>query len=65
MHKLLKVADVAKLLDVSEGRVYELARRGILPHIRLGRQVRFSPIQLKEFLEGGGQSLAGGWRNEA
>ena len=39
---LLTVHDIARLLRVHEKTVYELVRRGAIPHIRLGRCVRFS-----------------------
>ncbi len=62
---LLKINSVAKILDVSEDRVYTLAREGILPHVRLGRQIRIDSQVLEEFIRGGGKALPGGWRREA
>ena len=35
--ELSRVADVARLLDVSEGAVRELIRAGTLRHVRIGR----------------------------
>ena len=55
--KLLRIDQVAEILDVSTGRVYELARAGLFPVVRLGRQVRVDPRSLDEFLQGGGQPL--------
>ena len=52
--KLLKAGEVAVMLQVTETRVYELARRKLLPHIRMGRQVRFSENLLREWVERGG-----------
>ncbi len=63
--KLLRVDEVAQLLDLRRHRVYELARANILPHVRLGRQIRFSAEKIQEFIESGGQALPGGWRKEA
>ncbi len=63
--KLLQIRSVAKILDVSEDRVYTLAREGILPHVRLGRQIRVDSQVLEEFIRGGGKALPGGWRREA
>ena len=54
--KLLRIEDVAEILDVSMGRAYELARAGLFPVVRLGRQVRVDPRSLDEFLRGGGQT---------
>ncbi len=58
--------EIQKLLRLgSPARVYELARRGLLPGVvRLGRQVRFDPKKVREFVDRGGQSLPGGWRRE-
>ena len=39
--RVLIADEVAQLLRVPVPRVYELARQGQIPHMRLGRQVRF------------------------
>lgn len=65
MSKLLKVEEVAEMLDCSEYRVYTLAREQIIPSVRLGRQLRFSADALNEFITNGGKSFPGGWRKEA
>ena len=39
--RLLTAEEVADLLQVSKGWVYEQIRRDSMPHIRLGRYVRF------------------------
>jgi excisionase family DNA binding protein len=52
--KLLIASEVAEIMSVTEARVYELARRKMIPHIRLGRQVRFSEKVLLEWVERGG-----------
>lgn len=48
--KLLTVAEVAKLLGVERKWVYEHARQGIIPHVKLGRQIRFRPESIQEWL---------------
>ena len=48
--RLLTAHDVAVLLKVRPARVYELAREGGLPSIRLGRTLRFDEETLVEFL---------------
>lgn len=63
--KLLRIPTVAQILDVSEDRVYSLAREGVLPHVRLGRQIRVDSDALEEFINNGGKALPGGWRREA
>lgn len=39
--RLLTADEVAGLLHVTKGWVYEQTRRDCMPHIRLGRYVRF------------------------
>jgi len=57
LHELLTVDDVAALLKVSPSWVYEHTRsRGTsrterIPHIRLGKYVRFDPAAIRAFLE--------------
>lgn len=63
--KLLKLSEVAEMLDVTYDRVAQMAREGILPVVRLGRQVRVNPNTLQSWIENGGQALPGGWRKEA
>ena len=54
---LLTVPEVAKLLNVSVPRCYELTRTGKIPVVKLGRQTRIDPERLKQFLDAGGASL--------
>ena len=62
--KLMNSNEVAEILFISNERVYALAREGILPCVRLGRQLRFSPGKISQFIENGGKALPGGWRRE-
>jgi excisionase family DNA binding protein len=62
--RLLTLEDLARTLNVSYARAAQLAREGVLPTIRLGRQIRVHPDQLNEFLARGGRALPGGWRRE-
>ncbi len=55
--KLLRIDDVAELLDVSRARAYELVREGLLPVVRLGRQIRVDPSKLEAWLDAGGIGL--------
>ncbi len=64
MTKLLTVAQVAEILDLSEAQVYALGRSGILPVIHLGRSVRVAEDQLEQWIRRGGQSWPGGWRRD-
>jgi len=63
--RLYKVSEVARILDTSESHVYEMARQGILPTVRLARQVRVDRQALEDWIRKGGQALPGGWRREA
>ncbi len=47
----LKVEDVAKNLNVPRGYVYRLAQRHGLPSIRVGRYLRFDPVDLEDWIE--------------
>jgi excisionase family DNA binding protein len=58
--RLLKAEEVAPTLGVPTLRVYELARTGLLPCVRLGRQVRFAPAALEAFVASGGRGLGSG-----
>jgi excisionase family DNA binding protein len=61
---LMTVSEVAAVLRVGRFRVYELVRLGMIPCIRVGRQLRFSPTDLGTWFRGGGKELRGGWRKE-
>lgn len=53
--QLLKAEDVAELLSLPRLRVYELARQGKLPCVRIGeRQIRFARSALQTWIEHGG-----------
>ena len=62
--QLLSITEVAALLGISVDRAYSLAREGILPVVRLGRQVRVDPDQFEEWIKQGGKALPGGWKYE-
>ncbi len=38
--------------------VYEAARKGLVPHVRIGRRVRFDVESLKEWVARGGTTAA-------
>jgi len=52
---ILTADEVAARLRISTQRAYELARLGLLPCIRIGRQVRFLESALDEWIANGGQ----------
>lgn len=61
---LLQASEVAAMLRVSTARVYELARTGVLPCVRIGRQMRFDADRLTAWVQTGGAPLPGGWRRD-
>lgn len=54
----------AEALNVSYARAAQLAPEGILPAVRLGRQIRVAPDALAEFITRGGHALPGGWKSD-
>ena len=62
VNELLTLEDVARVLHVKYGRAAELGREGIIPVVRLGRQIRINPEELNSFIASGGKALPGGWR---
>ncbi len=48
---LLTGGETAKLLRVSEMTIYNLNKRGELPCVRIGRAVRYDPVDLRAYLE--------------
>lgn len=47
----LKAGEVATLLQLSRGTVYDMAKRGDLPAVWIGPTLRFSRRQIMELLE--------------
>lgn len=48
MNKLMRVDDVADVLDVTKGTVYRMIARKELPeHIRVGGVIRFRPSDIE------------------
>ena len=54
--RLLRVEDVARVLNLSRKAVYALGARGLLPRIKVGRQVRFHPRDVRRFLRAAGEA---------
>jgi excisionase family DNA binding protein len=51
--RLLRAADVAERLAISQKSVYRLAHQGELPSVHLtGRVVRFDEAEIEQWLEG-------------
>lgn len=58
LEPLLTAEEVAAILKVRKGRVYELVRSGSLPAVHLGRQVRFRRADLEAWLDRGGEKAS-------
>lgn len=56
--------EVAALLRLPKNTVYEHARTGLLPCVRIGRAMRFRRSDIEAWLESGGATFEGGWRKE-
>jgi excisionase family DNA binding protein len=54
MDRLLTVKEAGELLQLNIFSVYEMARNGVLPSVRLGRAIRFRPEALDAWLASGG-----------
>jgi excisionase family DNA binding protein len=48
---LIKPCELAKGLKVAPGTIYAWVERGLIPHIRLEKCVRFDPADIREWLE--------------
>jgi excisionase family DNA binding protein len=48
---LIRPDELARGLKVSNGAVYQWVDRGLIPYIRLGKCLRFDPLEIKEWLE--------------
>jgi excisionase family DNA binding protein len=48
---LLTTSEAAELLRLREGTLREHTRRGLVPHVRLGRQIRYDADDLATWLE--------------
>lgn len=56
---LLDVHQVSQRLGVRLHRAYELIRTGVIPAVRIGRQVRVDPVTLEEWIGSGGSGYDG------
>lgn len=52
--KLITAKDVATWLNLPLPTVYEKTRTGEIPHVRLGRLVRYDRGKLEQFINAGG-----------
>ncbi|MGD0280931.1 MAG: helix-turn-helix domain-containing protein [Dissulfurispiraceae bacterium] len=51
MERLLSIDDVASLLGVEESTVYGWTHRKVIPHIKMGRLLRFRESEINTWLQ--------------
>ena len=59
IEKFYTVKDLADILNVPQSWVYERTRKHLIPHARVGKYIRFSEEDVRQFidkLKGGGRS---------
>lgn len=54
--EVMTIRDVAQYLRISEAKVYELARSGTIPALRIGKSWRFQKDLLKDWIRKGAES---------
>jgi excisionase family DNA binding protein len=54
--RLLKPPDAAKRLGISERKLWDLAKRGEVPVVRIGRSVRYDVADLQRWIDSCKQS---------
>jgi len=55
--RLLTARELAAQLGLTLARTYAMARKGLVPAVWLGRQLRFEPNTIREWLATGGTPL--------
>lgn len=51
MRPLLSPKDATTLLSIGSRKLWELTNRGEIPHLRIGRAIRYDPTDLEEWIE--------------
>ncbi len=62
---LWNARELAQRLGIHRTRLYHLVRTGRIPHLRVGRGIRFDPDAIREWERAGGWSSPSLKRNEA
>lgn len=52
-NQILTLKEAAHLLKLSDKKMYQLVKEGDVPFKRIGRGIRFSLVQLLEWMKGG------------
>ena len=53
-NRFLQISEVSDRLDISVATTRRLVKRGVLPAIRVGRQIRIDEGRFQEWIERGG-----------
>ena len=53
---LVDADPIAHRMDISRWQLLELCRKNLVPHVRLGRRVKFDPDKIEEWIASGGQA---------
>jgi putative molybdopterin biosynthesis protein len=56
-NKFLQISQVSDLLEISETTTRRLVKKGVLPAIRVGRQIRIDEKRFQEWLDSGGGGI--------
>ncbi|HTN77710.1 MAG TPA: helix-turn-helix domain-containing protein [Pirellulaceae bacterium] len=51
---LIRQSDAARMLAISDRKLWSLTKQGIVPCVKVGKTVRYSPEALREFVARGG-----------
>jgi len=51
VNKLLTPVEIAELLGVRESTIYQWTHQGFIPHVKLGRFVRFRESNISKWLD--------------
>ncbi len=65
MGHLINVNSLFSEYGIPARRAYALARSNIIPHVRVGRQIRFTRAAIEEWIESGGRCYELGWKKGA
>ena len=55
-NKYLQISQISDLLGISETTTRRLVKKGVLPAIRVGRQIRIDERRFQDWLDGGGSA---------
>ena len=49
--RLLKIDEAAEYLSTTKGRLYQLVHKSKIPHVKIGRSLRFDIEELEKFIK--------------